>query len=74
MIKEVLIYLIKFYKLFLSPFFGPSCRYLPTCSDYFMDCLNEYGVFKGTAKGIKRILSCHPFGGHGYDPVKKGKN
>ena len=72
--KIIFIYLIKIYKLTLSPILGPSCRYLPTCSDYFIDCLNEYGVIKGTFKGIKRILSCHPFGGEGYDPVKKGKN
>tara|TARA_X000000368_G_scaffold82808_1_gene62634 strand:- start:236 stop:469 length:234 start_codon:yes stop_codon:yes gene_type:complete len=75
--KIILIYLIKFYKLILSPFLGPNCRYLPTCSDYFIDCLNEYGFFKGTIKGTKRILSCHPLkflgGGEGYDPVNKGK-
>tara|TARA_B100000287_G_scaffold383738_1_gene389719 strand:- start:204 stop:368 length:165 start_codon:yes stop_codon:yes gene_type:complete len=53
---------------------GPSCRYLPTCSDYFIECLNEYGVIRGTMKGTKRVLSCHPLGGHGHDPVKKGKN
>ena len=72
--KTILIYLIKIYKLILSPILGPSCRYLPTCSDYFIECLNEYGVVKGTLKGTKRILSCHPFGRNGYDPVKKGKN
>tara|TARA_Y100000590_G_scaffold225494_1_gene254914 strand:- start:710 stop:943 length:234 start_codon:yes stop_codon:yes gene_type:complete len=76
--KTIFIYLIKFYKLILSPILGPSCRYLPTCSDYFIDCLNEYGVIKGALKGTKRILSCHPVkflgGGDGYDPVKKGKN
>ena len=72
--KIIFIYLIKIYKLTLSRILGPSCRYLPTCSDYFIDCLNEYGVVKGTFKGTKRILSCHPFGGEGYDPVKKGKN
>ena len=72
--KTILIYLIKIYKLILSPILGPSCRYLPTCSDYFIDCLNEHGIAKGTLKGTKRILSCHPFGGDGYDPVKKDKN
>ena len=72
--KIILIYLIKLYKLILSPILGPGCRYLPTCSEYFIDCLNEYGVVKGTAKGTKRILSCHPLGGHGYDPIKKDKN
>tara|TARA_Y100000591_G_C21787811_1_gene674828 strand:- start:1157 stop:1381 length:225 start_codon:yes stop_codon:yes gene_type:complete len=74
MIKTIIIYLIKIYKLIFSPIIGPSCRYLPTCSDYFIECLNEYGLAKGLAKGTKRILSCHPLGGHGYDPVKKGKN
>ena len=74
MIKKSFIFLIRTYKLVLSPIFGPSCWYLPTCYYYFIDFLNEYGIFKGTAKGVKRILSCHPFGGYGYDPVKKGKN
>ena len=74
MIKTILINIIKIYKLILSPIIAPSCRYLPTCSEYFIDCLNEYGVIIGTIKGTKRILSCHPLGGHGYDPVKKGKN
>ena len=74
MIKTILINIIKVYKLILSPILSPSCRYLPTCSEYFIDCLNEYGLIKGLAKGTKRILSCHPLGGHGYDPVKKGKS
>ena len=74
MIKNILINIIKVYKLILSPILGPSCRYLPTCSEYFIECLNEYGVIKGFAKGTKRILSCHPLGRHGYDPVKKGKS
>ena len=75
MIKKILIYIIKFYKFLISPVLGNNCRYLPTCSEYFIDCLNEYGVMKGSYKGIKRILSCHPIkflgGGHGLDPVKK---
>ncbi len=73
--KKILIYLIKFYKYLLSPLIGNNCRYLPTCSEYFIDSLNEYGVLKGSLKGIKRILSCHPIkflgGGEGLDPVKK---
>ena len=77
MIKVIFIYIIKIYKLILSPILGPSCRYLPTCSNYFIDCLNEYGVMKGTLKGFRRILSCHPVkflgGGEGYDPIKKDK-
>ena len=75
MIKKILICIIKFYKFLISPVLGNNCRYLPTCSEYFIDCLNEYGVMKGSYKGIKRILSCHPVkflgGGHGLDPVKK---
>lgn len=78
MIKVIFIFIIKIYKLILSPILGPSCRYLPTCSNYFIDCLNEYGVMKGTLKGFRRILSCHPVkflgGGEGYDPVRKDKN
>ena len=73
--KTIFIHLIKIYKLILSPILGPSCRYLPTCSDYFIDSLNEHGVIKGTLKGTKRILSCHPIkflgGGEGFDPVRK---
>ena len=78
MIRTILIYIIKAYKLILSPIIGPSCRYLPTCSEYFIECIEEYGVIKGTLKGTKRILSCHPIkilgGGSGFDPVKKKRN
>ena len=72
-ISHILISLIKIYKLFISPYLGGNCRFLPTCSDYFIDCLNTYGLFKGFLKGAKRILSCHPLGGEGFDPVKKLK-
>ena len=75
--KSVLIFIIKTYKYLISPFIGNNCRYLPTCSEYFIDCLNEFGVIKGCTKGIKRILTCHPIktlgGGGGYDPVIKRK-
>ena len=72
-LKIFLISLIKIYKILISPFIGNNCRYLPTCSEYFIDCLNEYGLFKGFV-GIKRILSCHPIkflGGEGFDPAKE---
>ena len=73
----LLIRLIKFYRFLISPLLGHSCRYLPTCSEYFLDSLEKHGVFKGTIKGTKRILSCHPIkflgGGEGFDPVKKNK-
>ena len=74
-LKIILIKIIKIYKIFISPFLGNNCRYLPSCSEYFIDSLNEHGVFKGTLKGTKRILSCHPIkflgGGEGFDPVRK---
>ena len=74
-ISCVLISIIKTYKLLISPFLRPSCRYLPTCSEYFIDCLKIYGPFKGLYFGTKRILSSHPIkilgGGEGSDPVIK---
>jgi len=74
-ISKILIGIIKIYKMFVSPYLTPSCRYLPTCSEYSIDCLKTYGLTKGIIKSTKRILSCHPIkilgGGEGYDPVTK---
>ena len=67
----ILIKLIKCYKFLISPLLGQSCRYLPTCSDYSIEALKTYGFFKGLFLSIKRILSCHPWGQGGFDPVKK---
>ena len=67
----ILIKLIKFYKFLISPLLGQSCRYLPTCSEYSIEALKTYGFFKGLFLSIKRILSCHPWGQGGFDPVKK---
>ena len=76
--SKTIILLIKIYKLIISPYMGNNCRYLPTCSDYFIESLNEFGFFKGCLLGTKRILSCHPIkilgGGDGFDPVKKKRN
>ena len=72
---KFIIMLIKGYKYFVSPLFGHSCRFLPTCSEYSIDALREFGLIKGIFKSIKRILSCHPIkflgGSEGFDPVKK---
>ena len=72
---SILIKFIKAYKYLISPLLGQSCRYLPTCSEYCIDALKEYGFFKGLYVSTKRILSCHPIkflgGGEGFDPVKK---
>ena len=67
----VLIQLIKCYKFLISPLLGQSCRYLPTCSEYSIEALRTYGFFKGLFLSIKRVLSCHPWGQGGFDPVKK---
>jgi len=67
--KYVMIGLIRFYQMFISPLFPPTCRYYPTCSAYFIQALRKYGFFKGSYLGIKRILRCHPFHPGGYDPV-----
>ena len=67
----LLIKIIKIYKFLISPLLGNSCRYLPTCSEYSIEALQTYGFFKGVFLSIKRILSCHPWGRGGFDPVKK---
>jgi hypothetical protein len=61
--------IIKAYRLFISPMLAPSCRYLPTCSEYGLQAIKKYGPFKGGWLTVKRISRCHPWGGHGYDPV-----
>ena len=72
---NILIKFIKGYKFIISPLLGQSCRYLPTCSEYSIEALKEFGLIKGSFMSIKRILSCHPIkflgGGDGFDPVKK---
>ena len=72
---DILIKVIKGYKFLISPLFGHSCRYLPTCSEYSIEALKEFGLAKGIFLSLKRILSCHPIkllgGGDGFDPVKK---
>jgi len=60
---------VYFYKYSISPLLPPSCRYTPTCSEYAIQAIKKYGPFKGLWLATKRILRCHPWGGHGYDPV-----
>lgn len=60
---------IYIYRYSISPLKPPSCRYTPTCSQYAIDAVKKHGVFKGTFLGTRRILSCNPWGGSGYDPV-----
>jgi len=72
-IKRILTYpfllLIRFYQAAISPYTPASCRYEPTCSHYSAEALKKHGLFKGGKLAIKRIFSCHPWGGSGYDPV-----
>lgn len=60
---------IRMYQLIISPWLGPQCRYTPTCSQYGLEALKKYGPVKGLWLTIKRIARCHPWGGHGHDPV-----
>jgi putative membrane protein insertion efficiency factor len=69
MLSFLAILVVKFYQGAISPLLLPSCRYMPTCSQYMIEALQKHGFFKGSWLGIKRIGRCHPWGGHGYDPV-----
>jgi putative membrane protein insertion efficiency factor len=65
----ILIGLVFFYKKAISPWLAPACRYTPTCSEYAMEAIKKYGAIKGGWLAIKRFSTCHPWGGHGHDPV-----
>ena len=71
--KKILIapflFLIKVYQVAISPWFPSTCRYQPTCSHYAKEALTKHGLWYGGKLAIKRIFSCHPWGGSGYDPV-----
>ena len=68
-----LLILIRVYQLIISPLLGSNCRFMPTCSEYAMESLRSYGLIKGFYLTIKRIGKCHPWGGHGYDPIPTKK-
>jgi len=67
------IFIIKIYQFIISPLIGQNCRYLPTCSEYAVESLKMHGLFRGSLIAIRRIFKCHPFGGHGFDPITKRK-
>ena len=64
-----LIMLIRVYQLIISPILGSNCRFMPTCSEYAIESFKSYGLIKGFFLTIKRIVKCHPWGSHGYDPI-----
>ncbi len=64
-----LLIIIKVYQLIISPILRGNCRFLPTCSEYAIESLKSHGLIKGIILTIKRIARCHPWGGHGYDPI-----
>ncbi|MCI6276861.1 MAG: membrane protein insertion efficiency factor YidD [Clostridium sp.] len=68
--KRILISMINFYRKYISPLKGPSCRFYPTCSQYALEAIEKYGALKGSFLALKRILKCHPFNKGGYDPLK----
>ena len=69
--KSIFIYMIKGYqKVFVQK---PVCRFLPTCSEYSIEAIQTFGALRGIGMSFFRIMRCHPWGGHGYDPVNKGE-
>lgn len=71
--RKIISGIIGLYRYLVSPFLGPNCRYTPTCSEYAQTAVTRFGVFKGGWLAIKRIVSCHPWGNSGYDPVPEEK-
>tara|TARA_Y100001970_G_scaffold252552_1_gene326474 strand:+ start:687 stop:929 length:243 start_codon:yes stop_codon:yes gene_type:complete len=73
MLNKIIIFplliIIKVYQLIISPILRSNCRFLPTCSEYAIESLKSHGLIKGIILTIKRIARCHPWGGHGYDPI-----
>ena len=71
--KYIFIFLIRFYRRFISPLFPPRCRFTPTCSQYALEAFTKHGFFKGFYLTVWRILRCNPFCKGGYDPVPQKK-
>ena len=72
-LRKIFIFPIKIYQWLISPLLGANCRHEPSCSNYAIQAIDEWGIFKGFWLGLKRIGKCHPWGTQGYDPVPKQK-
>ena len=76
--KKIIIFIIKIYQFLISPLLGSRCRFLPTCSEYFIEAIQVHGLIKGFSLGMRRILKCHPIkkmgGDHGLDFVPSPKS
>jgi uncharacterized protein len=69
-VKNILLVLLRSYKVAISPLLPPSCRFVPTCSEYASEAVSRYGALRGGWMGVRRLARCHPFHPGGYDPVK----
>ena len=67
--KRLVILPVRLYQFLIAPILPPACRYFPSCSNYMIQAVQKHGAFKGVVLGVKRLLRCAPWGGHGYDPV-----
>jgi putative membrane protein insertion efficiency factor len=67
--KNIALGLLRFYKLAISPWLGPACRFHPSCSDYMRESVEKHGAWRGIWMGVRRLGKCHPFHEGGFDPV-----
>ena len=68
--RKLIVAILRFYKVMISPFLPSACRYYPSCSEYMRQAVEKHGVARGGWMGIKRVLRCHPFHSGGLDPVR----
>lgn len=73
MLKRIVLLPVKLYRRFISPLFPPCCRFQPTCSQYCLDAVEEWGIIRGLALSVWRVIRCNPWSRGGYDPVPKNK-